>query len=78
MQGRCRFCCAIRHDGWTRSAFARGADAAGFHKVGIMSYSAKYASAFTDPSVMLWIVLLLTVKIFQRIKDLPNGLCESY
>jgi porphobilinogen synthase len=46
---------AIRHDGWTRSAFARGLDAAGFHKVGI-SYSAKYASAFTDPSVMLWIV----------------------
>jgi porphobilinogen synthase len=26
----------------------QGLDAAGFHNVGIMSYSAKYASAFTD------------------------------
>jgi porphobilinogen synthase len=29
-----------------------GLDAAGFHNVGIMSYSAKYASAFTGHFVM--------------------------
>jgi porphobilinogen synthase len=55
----------------------QGLDAAGFHNVGIMSYSAKYASAFYGP--------------FRDVLDLPkrrrcssakkkktqNGLCQS-
>jgi hypothetical protein len=48
----------------------------GFHKVGIMVIlpsTLPHLRTFRDA----W-MLLLTVKIFQRIKDLPNGLCESY
>jgi porphobilinogen synthase len=43
------FCCTIWHDGRTRLRLREGLDAAGFHNVGIMSYSAKYASAFYGP-----------------------------
>jgi porphobilinogen synthase len=42
-----------------------GLDAAGFHNVGIMSYSAKYASAFYGHFVMHQIVRQWTIKIFQ-------------
>jgi delta-aminolevulinic acid dehydratase/porphobilinogen synthase len=51
-----------------------GLDAAGFHNVGIMSYSAKYARRFTGHFVMHQIVRQWTIKIFQRIKNISNGL----
>ena len=44
-----RFCSAkIRMDGRVLR-LRQGLDAAGFHNVGIMSYSVKYASAFYGP-----------------------------
>jgi porphobilinogen synthase len=43
-------------------------DLAGFHKVRIMRLFCQVRFRIYGPSVMLWIVRLLTVKIFQRIK----------
>jgi delta-aminolevulinic acid dehydratase/porphobilinogen synthase len=49
-------------------AMREGLEENGFTDVGILSYAAKYASAFTDLSEVLWIVRLLMRRKFLQIK----------
>jgi porphobilinogen synthase len=51
-----------------------GLDAAGFHNVGIMSYSAKYASAFYGPFRDALDSAPVDNKDIPRIKNISNGL----
>jgi hypothetical protein len=51
-----------------------GLDAAGFHNVGIMSYSAKYASAFYGPFRDALDSAPVDNNDIPRIKNISNGL----
>ena len=62
----------------------QGLDAAGFHNVGIMSYSAKYASAFYGPfrdaldSAPKESDVDAELVEVPKDKNLSNGLCQPY